>query len=70
MAAKSAGGAASQAGSVVDSAEVSKLRSDLKSLVERLKKAENERDDIKFELERRAIRGDYNPTDTKVLHFR
>jgi hypothetical protein len=53
-----------------DSAEVAKLRSDLKSLHERLVKAENEREDLRYELDRRAMRGDYNPTDTKVLHFK
>ena len=54
-AAKSAGGATIPE-NVVDSAEVLKLRSDLKSLMDRLKKAENERDDVMFEMERRAIR--------------
>lgn len=33
-------------------------------------KAMAEKEDLELELERRAIRGDYKPSDTKVLHFR
>ena len=71
LAAKSAGGESSlKKSAAVNSAEVSKLRSDLKSLQDRLTKAENEREDLRYELDRRAMKGDYNPLDTKVLHFK
>ena len=71
LAAKSAGDEASlKVLATVDSAEVSKMRSDLKSLQDRLTKAENDREDLRYELDRRAMKGDYNPLDTKVLHFK
>ena len=71
LAAKSAGGESSlKKSAAVNSAEVSKLRSDLKSLQDRLTKTENEREDLRYELDRRAMKGDYNPLDTKVLHFK
>ena len=73
LAAKSTGnaGAASQeVSSFADSSEVAKLKSDLKSLKEKLVKTENERDEIQFEMDRRSLRGDYVSSDTKVIHFR
>ena len=42
--------------------EIVKLKSELKALEERNQRLVNE-------LERRAIRGDFDPVDTKVLHF-
>ena len=42
--------------------EILKLKSELKALEERNQRLVNE-------LERRAIRGDFDPVDTKVLHF-
>ena len=45
-----------------DSQEIVKLKSELKALEER-----NQR--LVTELERRAIRGDFDPVDTKVIHF-
>ena len=48
---------------VVDnSAEVSEARIKIQSLTEKNLQLE-------LELERRAIKGDFNPTDTKVIHF-
>ena len=54
----------------VDSSELAKLRSDLVSVQDKLKKVENERDHLQYEMDIRAMRGDYNPTNTKVIHFR
>ena len=45
-----------------DSDEIGKLKAQLKSLTER-----NQR--LVTELERRAIKGDFDPADTKVIHF-
>jgi hypothetical protein len=52
------------------SSEVGKLKTDLNLLQEKLRKVENERDELRYEMDRRAMRGDYNPSDTKVIHFR
>ena len=46
----------------VNSAELIDLKNKLHNLQEKNEKLE-------LELERRAIKGDFNPTDTKVLHF-
>merc|ERR1719376_1024887 len=46
------------------------LSHDVADLKTRLEKAVREREELEIQLERRAIRGDYDPTDTKVLHFR
>ena len=69
LAAKSTG-SGQEASMFIDSSEIAKLKSDLKSLQEKLAKTENERDEIRYEMDRRAMRGDYNPTNTKVIHFR
>merc|ERR1719400_3033407 len=45
-----------------DSQEIEKLKSNVKALEER-----NQR--LLSELERRAIKGDFDPAETKVLHF-
>ena len=55
---------------VDSSVELAKLRSDLVSVQDKLKKVENERDHLQYEMDIRAMRGDYNPTNTKVIHFR
>ena len=47
-----------------------KIRSDLETMEKRLNAVLTEKENLEHELERRAIQGDYNPTDTKVLHFR
>lgn len=52
------------------SSEVGKLKADLNLLQEKVRKVENERDELRYEMDRRAMRGDYNPSDTKVIHFR
>ena len=73
MAAKSGngGGASSHVtSSLFGSSEVGKLKTDLNLLQEKLRKVENDRDELRYEMDRRAMRGDYNPTDTKVIHFR
>ena len=73
LAAKSGngGGASShETSSLFGSSEVGKLKTDLNLLQEKLRKVENERDELRYEMDRRAMRGDYNPTDTKVIHFR
>ena len=49
--------------SVENNTEIIELRKNLQSLQEKNEKLE-------MELERRAIKGDFNPTDTKVLHFK
>ena len=49
-------------GSSSDSQEIEKLRTNLKALEERNQK-------LLTELERRAIKGDFDPVETKVLHF-
>lgn len=46
------------------------LISELKSLKEKVRRVEHERDELRFEMEKRSIRGDYNPSHTKVLHFK
>ena len=49
-------------GSSSDSQEIEKLKTNLKALEER-----NQR--LLTELERRAIKGDFDPAETKVIHF-
>ena len=50
--------------------EKAKLAEQVAHLKSQLDKVYEEKEDLKYELDRRAIKGDYNPTDTKVLHFR
>lgn len=50
--------------------EKARLAKEVADLRSQLDKVYEEKEDLKYELDRRAIRGDYNPTDTKVLHFR
>lgn len=50
--------------------ESAKIRSELEIMETRLNTALSQKEALELELERRAIQGDYNPTDTKVLHFR
>ena len=50
--------------------ESAKIRSELEIMETRLNTALAQKEALELELERRAIQGDYNPTDTKVLHFR
>ena len=64
-----------QKGSPVQSKHISedesaKIRSELENMETRLNTALAQKEALELELERRAIQGDYNPTDTKVLHFR
>ena len=64
-----------QKGSPVQSKQISedesaKIRSELENMETRLNTALAQKEALELELERRAIQGDYNPTDTKVLHFR
>ena len=64
-----------QKGSPVQSKQISedesaKIRSELEIMETRLNTALAQKEALELELERRAIQGDYNPTDTKVLHFR
>ena len=40
-----------------------------KELEEKVKVLEEKNENLELELERRAIKGDFNPADTKVLHF-
>jgi len=50
--------------------EKTRLSHEVSQLKQLLDRAREEKEDLKYELERRAIKGDYDPTDTKVLHFR
>merc|ERR1719384_1920400 len=47
-----------------------KLKTAMSELENRSNTVMAEKENLELELERRAIQGDYNPTDTKVLHFR
>lgn len=47
-----------------------KMQSELEILESRLNSVVAEKESLELELERRAIQGDYNPVDTKVLHFK
>merc|ERR1719384_2433970 len=46
------------------------MKSTMVELESRLNTVMTEKENLELELERRAIQGDYDPTDTKVLHFR
>ena len=64
-----------QKGSPVQSKQISeeesaKIRSELEKMENQLNTALAQKEALELELECRAIQGDYNPTDTKVLHFR
>ena len=50
--------------------EIRKLKSELEAVRKTYHKMEESRDAIKDEMDRRALRGDYNPDETRVLHFR
>lgn len=49
--------------------KLSATLSQCKRLEEALEEMQKERDKLRIELEQRAIK-DYNPSDTKVLHFK
>eukprot|EP00095_Tigriopus_kingsejongensis_P000786 maker-scaffold67_size430214-snap-gene-3.28 protein:Tk00786 transcript:maker-scaffold67_size430214-snap-gene-3.28-mRNA-1 annotation:"mitotic spindle assembly checkpoint protein mad1" len=50
--------------------EVTRLSQELEAIRHELQTVRTEKDDLDLELERRAIKGDYNPTETRVLHFK
>jgi len=50
--------------------EIAKLQTQIKEMENRLNEVINEKENLQYELERRAMKGDYNPSDTKVLHFK
>ena len=50
--------------------ELRQVKEDCDKLEKALETVQNERDHLKYELNRRAMKGDYDPTDTKVIHFK
>ena len=50
--------------------EIRKLKSELDVLKKAYEQMEESRDAMKDEMDRRALRGDYNPEETRVLHYR
>ena len=50
--------------------EKTKMKMELEAMENRLSAVLAEKENLQYELERRAIQGDYNPLDTKVLHFK
>jgi len=63
-------GASSEKSKTVSDEELSKMKTAMSELENRLQIVMAEKESLELELERRAIQGDYNPTDTKVLHFK
>ena len=63
-------GTSSEKAKTVSEEEISQMKSKMAELESRLTTVMTEKENLELELERRAIQGDYNPTDTKVLHFR
>ena len=63
-------GTSSEKAKTVSDEEISQMKSKMAELESRLTTVMTEKENLELELERRAIQGDYNPTDTKVLHFR
>ena len=63
-------GKTSEKEKTVSEEEMMKLKASMSELENQLNTVMAEKENLELELERRAIQGDYNPTDTKVLHFR
>ena len=65
---------ASKQAAAMDTAETSgelrRLQVDVEKLGNELSKVREEKADLEYEMERRSIRGDYDPRETKVLHFK
>lgn len=49
--------------------EMARLTQEMDTLTKDLETVRREKDDLELELEKRAIRGDYNPAQAQVLHF-
>lgn len=50
--------------------EVTKLKVSLDRMNKAYEEMEEKRDALQAEMDRRALRGDYNPNETRILHFR
>ena len=65
---------ASKQAAAMDTAETSgelrRLQVDVEKLGNELRKVREEKADLEYEMERRSMRGDYDPRETKVLHFK
>ena len=63
-------GTSSEKTKTVSEEELLKVKAAMSELENRLNTVMTEKENLELELERRAIQGDYNPGDTKVLHFK
>lgn len=52
------------------SERISKLEEEINSLQQEKEQLMKRRDELEVELEYRALKGDFNPVKSKVLHFR
>jgi mitotic spindle assembly checkpoint protein MAD1 len=46
------------------------LEEERNTLLQEKEQLMKRRDELEVQLEHRALKGDYNPMDTKILHFR
>ena len=53
-----------------DLEKIEKLERKVKVMEDEMKKLEHEKEVLEDRLEERALKGDYNPTKTKILHFK
>jgi seryl-tRNA synthetase len=58
------------AGGIEYNERIRKLEEERNTLLQEKEQLMKRRDELEVKLEDRALKGDYNPRDTKVLHFR